>query len=122
MIDEAVPRSTWDETVASRAMELAERSTRPTGSTGMTLAPLAKTRTPDAIGYRYVSAALDHVTGSVSVTVRGPEPDAPADIAAAQELGAELWSLAVTRELDDLILDLRTNYRRAGHLGLPYGR
>jgi benzoyl-CoA-dihydrodiol lyase len=41
--------------------------------------------------------------------VRGPEDDAPPDVTAIGARGAGFWPLAVTRELDDLILDLRTN-------------
>ena len=37
-----------------------------------------------------------------------PADDAPAGIGAAHEMGTGFWSLAVARELDDLILDLRT--------------
>ena len=40
--------------------------------------------------------------------LRGHTPP-PAEISAVHEQGAEFWPLAVTRELDDLILDLRTN-------------
>jgi benzoyl-CoA-dihydrodiol lyase len=45
----------------------------------------------------------------VEITVAGPAADAPDDIAAVHGQGADFWTLAMTRELDDLILDLRTN-------------
>src|SRR6202789_2322455 len=38
----------------------------------------------------------------------------PADLAAVQQQGADFWTLAVTRELDDLILDLRANELELG--------
>jgi benzoyl-CoA-dihydrodiol lyase len=109
LVDEVVSRPQWSETVARRAAEFAARSTRPIGTAGIELAPLAKTRTGDAISYRYVHAVLDRSRGCVEVTVRGPAEQAPADIAEAHRQGADFWTLAVTRELDDLILDLRTN-------------
>ncbi|MCW2646249.1 MAG: Benzoyl-CoA-dihydrodiol lyase [Pseudonocardiales bacterium] len=114
LIDEAVPRPKWDEVVAARAAEFATSSTRPNDAEGVTLTPLAKTRTPDAIGYRYVSAKLDRETRQVAITVLGPEQDAPADAAAIHAHGVDFWTLAVTRELDDLILDLRTNETELG--------
>jgi benzoyl-CoA-dihydrodiol lyase len=114
LIDEAVPRPKWSDQVAQRAAELAERSTRPTDATGIALTPLAKTRTDTEISYRWVSAVLDRARGSVEITVRGPETDAPGEIAAVHEQGAEFWTLAFTRELDDLILDLRTNETELG--------
>ena len=39
----------------------------------------------------------------------GPAEEAPAGIAEVHDLGDQFWTLAMTRELDDLILDLRTN-------------
>jgi benzoyl-CoA-dihydrodiol lyase len=106
LVDEAVPRAKWDETVAARAAELAARSDRPQ-ATGVVLPPLDKDRTDSAIGYRHVTADLDRDRGLVEITVRGPEQP-PA------ELGADSWPLAVARELDDLILDLRTNEPELG--------
>src|SRR6266480_807018 len=44
LIDEAVPRPKWSETVAERAAEFAARSSRPVGAAGIELTPLAKTR------------------------------------------------------------------------------
>ncbi len=106
LVDEAVPRSRWTQTVAERASEFAARSNRPARATGIELTPLVKKRTNDGIVYRSVEAHLDRPRGCVEITVRGPEPGPPADPHAQ---GADFWTLAMTRELDDLILDLRTN-------------
>ncbi len=116
LVDEAVPRGQWTGIVAQRAQELAARSTRPApdGATGIELTPLAKTRTPDAIEYRHVTARLDHPRGVAEITVRGPDGAGPASIGAVHQQGAEFWTLAMTRELDDLILDLRTNELELG--------
>jgi benzoyl-CoA-dihydrodiol lyase len=107
LVDEAVPRPRWDETVAERAAELAARSGRPHEGAGVPLAPLAKTRDNDTIGYAYVSARLDRDAEKVDITVKGPAGDPPAGIDGIRS--ADFWPLAMTRELDDLILDLRTN-------------
>jgi benzoyl-CoA-dihydrodiol lyase len=114
LVDEAVPRPRWDETVAERAAELAGRSGRSEDAAGVALAPLGKTRDDDAIAYEYVSARLDRDAGSVGITVRGPASEPPAGMAEATGQGAGFWLLAVTRELDDLILDLRTNETELG--------
>ncbi len=112
LVDEAVPRPRWDETVAERAAELAGRSGRPQGAAGVALTPLGKTRDDDAISYEYVSAKLNREAGSVDITIKGPQADPPGDIAEARS--ADFWPLAMTRELDDLILDLRTNETELG--------
>ena len=114
LVDEAVPRPRWDETVAERAAELAGRSGRSEDAAGVALTPLGKTRDDDAIAYEYVSARLDRAAGSIDIKVRGPASDPPASMAEATVQGAGFWPLAVTRELDDLILDLRTNETELG--------
>jgi benzoyl-CoA-dihydrodiol lyase len=111
LVDEAVPRARWDETVAQRALELAARSARPEQVTGITLPQLEKARTDDTITYPHVQAKLDRSGRAVSITVRGPETAPPES---AHEQGAGFWTLAMTRELDDLILDLRTNEPELG--------
>ncbi|HEY2277926.1 MAG TPA: 2,3-epoxybenzoyl-CoA dihydrolase [Streptosporangiaceae bacterium] len=117
LVDELVPRAKWDETVAARAADLAGRSHRPADAAavaGVELTPLDKTRTEAEISYRYVTAALDRERAVAEITVRGPDADPPADLAAVQQQGDAFWTLAVARELDDLILDLRTNELELG--------
>ena len=112
LVDEAVPRPRWDETVAERAAELAARSSRPQDAQGIALTAVPKTRDDGAIIYDHVEARLDRAAGRVDISVKGPQNDPPASIAEARS--AEFWPLAVTRELDDLILDLRTNETELG--------
>jgi len=114
LVDEAVPRGQWAEIVAQRAQELAARSTRPAAAEGIGLTPLAKTRTSTEIRYRHVTATLDRDRGVADITVSGPDRGAPASMAGVHEQGAGFWTLAMTRELDDLILDLRTNELELG--------
>ncbi len=114
LVDEAVPRAKWDEVVAQRAAELAGRSSRPAGAAGVALTPLAKTRTDEEISYRHVTARLDRARGVAEITVTGPAAGPPDSLDALHEQGAEFWTLAVTRELDDLILDLRANELELG--------
>jgi benzoyl-CoA-dihydrodiol lyase len=112
LVDEAVPRPRWDETVAERAAELAARSGRPRDAQGIALTELRKTRGDDAITYDHVEARLDRDAGKVDISVKGPRSDPPASIGGGRS--AEFWPLALTREIDDLILDLRTNETELG--------
>jgi benzoyl-CoA-dihydrodiol lyase len=114
LVDEVVPRQKWAETVAARARELAERSARPADAHGIDLTPLAKDRGDDAIHYDHLDVALDRQRRVAEFTVRGPNAEPPADAAGMYEQGASFWPLALTRELDDAILDLRTNERDIG--------
>jgi benzoyl-CoA-dihydrodiol lyase len=122
LVDEAVPRAAWQQTVAERAAELAARSARPadtktdikTDTKGIELTPLPKTTTDLGRSYAHVTATLDRERGVAEITVKGPDEDAPPSVAEVREQGASFWTLAVTRELDDLILDLRTNEPELG--------
>jgi benzoyl-CoA-dihydrodiol lyase len=114
LVDEAVPPAGWEQAIAGRAAELAGRSSRPSGAPGIELTPLAKTRTPAEIRYRHVTVLLDRARGVAEITIAGPDSGAPADISAVHDQGAGFWPLAMTRELDDAILDLRTNELELG--------
>ncbi len=80
----------------------------------MALTPLERTEDDGAITYPHVRARLDRAGRRVDVTVLGPADDPPEDAAAARAQGAAWWPLAVARELDDLVLRLRTNEQELG--------
>jgi benzoyl-CoA-dihydrodiol lyase len=96
LVDELAPPRRFTEVVTERAKELAKRSTRPDAD-GVELTPLVRDR--------YVTA--EHGDGTVAITVHAPET-------VEERRDAEFWPLAMTRELDDLILRLRTNEPELG--------
>ena len=114
LVDEVVPRSKLDETVTRRAEALAARSDRPAKARGIVLAPLARTIDGDRLVYTHVTCALDRTRGVAEITVAAPETPPADDIAAIHALGSAFWPLALARELDDLILHLRTNEPEVG--------
>jgi benzoyl-CoA-dihydrodiol lyase len=105
-VDETAPPSRFEQATRERAAELAAGSDRPTAATGIELTPLRRDETPDGTTYDHVTATFDRALGAVTITVHGPAEPAPDTIAGQ---GADFWPLALTRELDDLILRLRTN-------------
>ncbi len=98
LVDELVPRQEFREKVLVKAKELARRSGRQ-GDNGIELTPLE---------HRHVDVEVEK--DRATITVKGPEND-PGDL---HEEGASGWFLAMTRELDDAILRLRTNEVEAG--------
>jgi benzoyl-CoA-dihydrodiol lyase len=114
LVDAIAPPSKFADTVQRRAQAAAERSHRSPGGPGITLERLDRSVNDDEIAYPNVTAGLDRAAGLVTITVRGPRQDAPAGLAGARDQGAAFWPLAVTRELDDLILWLRTNETELG--------
>ncbi len=114
LVDEVIPKRQWDEKVRERAAAAASRSPRPTDAVGIPLPPLQREETEDGIAYRHVKAEFDRAGGLVNITVFGPEGDVPDTVERVHALGADFWALAMTRELDDLILRLRANELELG--------
>ena len=114
LVDEAVPRVRWKESVEERAVALASAARRLPGGPAIELAELGKSRTDDSVSYAHVSAQLDRARAVAEITIAGPSADAPTSMADVYRQGAAFWPLAIARELDDLILDLRTNETEIG--------
>jgi benzoyl-CoA-dihydrodiol lyase len=109
LVDEVVPGSKFDETIAARARELAARSKRGAPARGIKLTPLTRTITADGAEYSSLSVEFDRAARLATITVRGPEGPPPASADAMQALGAAFWPLKLARELDDAILNIRLN-------------
>ena len=109
LVDEVAPPSRFADTVREAALAAAARSRRLPGGTGVRLPPLARQVSDDAISYPNVSADLDRAAGLVTITVHGPRHGAPSGAGGMYAQGPSFWPLAMCRELDDLILWLRTN-------------
>jgi benzoyl-CoA-dihydrodiol lyase len=114
LVDEVVPSSKWNDTVATRAHEIAARSDRPKSAKGIALTPLARKIDGDLMSYPNVDVEIDRARGLVTITVRGPQAPEPASLDAAHALGDTFWPLAVARELEDAILHLRANEATIG--------
>ena len=116
LVDELAPRSSFAETVARRAGELAAQSDRPTDARGVFLKPLRRTLGDGRAVYGHLSVEIDRELGVAEFLVRGPSEPPPARDTAADavgdgvaEAGGGFWPLALARELDDAILHLRLN-------------
>jgi benzoyl-CoA-dihydrodiol lyase len=114
LVDEVVPRSRLEEVARQRALEFAARSDRPAGARGIALTPLERRLEGGRIGYRHVACEIDRERRVAAITVSAPSGPPPADPAGIHAQGAGFWPLAVARELDDLILHLRTNEAEIG--------
>lgn len=115
LVDEVVANSKFEEVVTERAKEFAARSDRPSNAKGVALTPLDRTFAPDgSVSYSTVEVSVDRDRRVVTVTVKGPEADAPASADALLAEGAATWMLRAARELDDAILHLRLNELELG--------
>src|SRR5216684_2287017 len=116
LVDEVVTKSKWDNAVKARAKELAARSDRPRDGKGVTLAPLERRSENGAIAYAHVRVEMERERGVAAIIVQGPAQSAPTSADAAQALGSAFWPLAMARELEDAILNLRFNEPKLGVL------
>ncbi|MFJ6131830.1 2,3-epoxybenzoyl-CoA dihydrolase [Janibacter terrae] len=115
LIDATIPRGAWDEEISKRAHAAAAESTRGgQAGEGVELPELERTIDGDVISYSHVAATLDRAGRRVDITVSAPTEAPPADAEAARAQGVDYYPLALARELDDLILHLRTNELQLG--------
>ncbi|MGH7101656.1 MAG: 2,3-epoxybenzoyl-CoA dihydrolase [Acetobacteraceae bacterium] len=108
LVDEIVPPSGWEAALTSRASALGARSDRPPHAKGITLSPLDRRISDDALIYSHLEVILDHAARRAILTVRAPE-NLPLDLAGLHAAGADFWPLRLSRELDDALLHLRLN-------------
>lgn len=114
LVDEVIPNSKFDAAVVERAKEFADASNKPV-SKGISLTPLDRTFHADgSVTYSSVEIAVDRDARKVTITLKGPGEDAPADMDAFTAQGADAYLLRLARELDDAILHLRLNEMEAG--------
>ncbi len=114
LVDAVVPRSQFDEAVATRAAALAAMSDRPATGPGIALGPLEPSVSDAAIAYSTVTLGIDREKRVATLTIRGPEEAVPATPEAIQQAGDRFWPLRAFRELDDALLRLRVNEPEIG--------
>jgi len=113
LVDHIAKPQVFEQTIQARALELAKLSDRP-GGKGVTLTPLKRTVDDKGYHYQYVDIDINRTARIATFTVsapNAPQPQTPEEILSA---GDAWWPLAMTRELDDAILLLRTNDLEVG--------
>jgi benzoyl-CoA-dihydrodiol lyase len=115
LVDRLVPRSQFDDTVATRARELTEVALgKAADGKGIELEPLGARRTETRLDYRYVTVSIDAERRTAELLVRGPGEAPPDTAEGIHAAGCDFWSLAMARELDDALCQLRFNHETIG--------
>jgi len=112
LVDAIATPSTFAETLARRAKELAAAGAHGAEDAhphGIVLTPLKRTVEESSIKYPNLDVALDRPARVATFTLRAPANVMPDSIGAITAQGAGWWPLALARELDDAMLLLRTN-------------
>ena len=113
LVDAVHPPSRWKAALQSRLAELARNNPEQPLPRGIALKPLEKERRENGLSYRHVQADFDAKTRVATITLSGPEGETalPED---PSVLGSDWYPLAVFRELDDALLELRLNHEEIG--------
>ena len=110
LVDAVVKPQLFREYVGQRAQALGAASERPREAAGVALPPLERVTDARGLHYRFVDVRLDAAALRAELTVAAPDAPPPASPDAALAAGAAWWPLQMARELDDAILNLRTNH------------
>ena len=114
LIDAHAKPQQFSALLAIEIEELCARSTRATASKGIELLPLALTIDDAGYHYTYVDAQVDRTTRIATLTVKAPASAIEATPESIEAAGAAWYPLQMQRELDDVILNLRTNELEVG--------
>ncbi len=109
LVDDIAKPGAFGAAVQKRALELAAGSDRPANARGVALVPIERTIEDNALRYPNVAVEIDRVKRTATFTVKAPVGSQPADLAAIEAAGAAWYPLALARELEDAILEMRTN-------------
>lgn len=109
LVDAVAKPAQFAAAVQERAAQLAAGSDRPASGKGVALTRLERTETADSLSYSHVDIQIDRSKRTATITIKAPTGAQPAGIAAIEAAGAAWWPLAMCRQLDDAILNLRTN-------------
>lgn len=109
LVDDLIKPAQFAEGVKKRALELAAGSDRPADGKGVVLTPVKRTDGENSLSYKYVDVQIDRERRLATWTIRAPETDVPDSVEAILAQGDAWWPLQMARELDDAILQMRTN-------------
>ncbi len=109
LVDHIAKPAQFAAAVQARALELAAGSDRPANAQGVTLTPLQREIAGDTLRYPNVVVQIDRAKRTATFTVKAPTGAQPTDIAGIEAAGAAWYPLQMARELEDAILNMRTN-------------
>lgn len=114
LVDEIIARSKFEESIAARGAEFAAETSRPRKAEGISLSSLKKSIEGNRIIYDTVVVEIDRETATAEIIISAPNDSLPSDIAGIERQGAAFWPLAMARDLEDAIMELRVNEEALG--------
>ncbi len=114
LVDDIAKPAAFAARVQERALQLAADSQRPASAQGVTLPPLTRQIEADALRYDFVEVEIDRARRCATFMVKSPAAAPPTDMAGIEAAGAAWYPLKMGRELEDAILEMRTNEPEIG--------
>ena len=114
LVDEVIANSKFDDAVIERAQKMAAESKKADVGEGVTFGSLNRVITLTAVTYDLIEVELDHAGRKATITLKGPSEAAPVDMSTFHAQGDQAYLLKLARELEDVILHLRSNENELG--------
>jgi benzoyl-CoA-dihydrodiol lyase len=107
LVDFVHARSRFEAKVNERVAQLAAAAKPTRTGPGIQLEPVTSKVDGETIHYEHVTLQVDSKTRVATLTVHAPKSEEPKTPEELQKKGCRAWAIAMARELDDAILQLR---------------
>ena len=114
LVDYIAPPSKFDNLIEERVIEVSNSVKLRNGTNGVKLHKLNRTISDEGINYESVLSKIDKERRIANIHIIGPGDNNLITPDEAEKLGCAWWPLKFARELEDLILLLRTNELEVG--------
>ena len=114
LVDESIAKSKINEILQQRVENFSDCSDRPDDGEGVSLTPLQRTISLDAVQYDNIEITINRGESTATVLIDAKGFDIPQSISELQDMGDQFWLLSVARQLDDALLHLRMNETEIG--------
>ena len=116
LVDYIAPPSKFDDLINERVSKVTSSVKLRNGEEGIKLKALNRNITNEGIEYDFIKAKINREDRIANIHIIGPNNDDIININDVVKIGSNWWPLKFARELEDLILLLRTNELEVGVL------
>ncbi len=114
LVDYIAPPSKFSDLINERVTEISKTVKYRNGTKGIKLNSLIRKISEESIVYETISCNFNRNNRTAEINIKGPEESDIVNVNDIIEKGSDFWTLKFVRELDDLILMLRTNELEIG--------
>jgi benzoyl-CoA-dihydrodiol lyase len=109
LVDHIVKPAVFKQSILDRAHALAQKSDRPSNAKGVAITPLNRTISDDILKYEHVEVSIDRTKRAATFTIHSPKTNTVQSIEEIEAQSSNWYPFAMARELEDAILNMRTN-------------